>query len=410
MAATTVNLNYNSNTDAFGRLRVSELTTLIDIKQIHDNAPLFIDQVQNATGLSVYNANESSTTLSTAANGDYAIAQTKQRFNYQSGKSHLIEMTMFGFQTEANVTKRIGYFTSSTVAPYTANLDGLWLENDGTTVRLKIYRNGTEVQNVAQSDWDDAGDGNGTAPLIDWSKNQILIWDFQWLGVGIVRFTLNIDGVNYLMHTMKHANVTQKVYMESPNQPLRWEVRQSGVGSGSMNYVCASVSSEGAMNVIGKLLSNDTGNGIVNANTSGTFYAIVGIGVQSTKIDSVIDVLDVSLSATSNDSFKWALYLNPSVAGTFNYSAISNSAVESAVGDTVDNPSTNTVTGGTQLASGYMKTGGGGSGSIQKEIKNAIKLGMTIAGVTDKMVLAVTPLAGSSNLDIAGGVGWREQI
>lgn len=407
----TVNLNIDQNLDAFGNLRVSQQTTLIDIKQIHDAAPLFIDQVQNATGGTTYNSGESSTTLDTSASGDYAIAQTLQRFNYQSGKSHKIDMTMYGFQAETNITKRIGYFSSATTGNYDTSLDGIFLENDGTNVYIKAYRSGTQVDSVVQSSWDDPCDGTGSAPVVDWSKNQILIMDFQWLGVGIVRFTLNIDGTNYLVHTLKHSNqAATKVYMSSPNQPMRWEIRQTGAGSGSMTYICASVNSEGALNLVGKLLSKDTDNNIVNANTAGTYYAIVGIGLQAAKADAVVDVLDVSLAALTNDSFKWALFLNPSVNGTFNYSAITNSAVETAVGDTSGNPSTNTVTGGTQLASGMMKSGGGGTGAIDKEIKNAIKLGMTIAGVTDKMVLAVTPIGSSSNLDIGGGIGWREQI
>src|SRR5210317_2106530 len=81
------------NIDAFGRARVSQVNTLIDIKQLYDSQPLFIDIVENAGGLATHSTVNATTDLTTTSNGDYVIAQTKQRFNYQSGKSQQIFMT-----------------------------------------------------------------------------------------------------------------------------------------------------------------------------------------------------------------------------------------------------------------------------------------------------------------------------
>ena len=103
--------------DAFSRQRMSLLTTLADYKQHFDSLPLLISQVQGGTGGTAYNSGESSTTLATSATNDYAIAQTKQRSLYQSGKSSLIFQTFYNFHVQANVEKRIGYFSSSTLSP-----------------------------------------------------------------------------------------------------------------------------------------------------------------------------------------------------------------------------------------------------------------------------------------------------
>jgi len=75
----------NGQTDSFGRLRTSQLTSLIDIKQTYGQMPLIVDQVQNGNGSSTYNTNEASTTLGVLDSGDYAISQTKQimRINIQ---------------------------------------------------------------------------------------------------------------------------------------------------------------------------------------------------------------------------------------------------------------------------------------------------------------------------------------
>ncbi len=66
--------------------------------------------------------------------------------------------------------------------------------------------------------------------------------DYQWLGVGRMRFGLDLDGI--LIYFTEHncANNEPNVYMSSPNQPIRYEIRQVGVGSGSFDMICSQVS------------------------------------------------------------------------------------------------------------------------------------------------------------------------
>lgn len=403
----TVNLNVSENLDAFGRKRVSELTTLIDVKQLADDQPLLIDKVTNGTATAAYQSGESSTRLTTSADGDYAIAQTFQRFNYQSGKSHLIEMTMTGFDPETNITKRIGYFSSSFVAPYTAGLDGLFMESSGGVVSINIYKGGTLIEQTPQSSWSldhlDGGDdaSNPSGIDADWSKDQIFIADLQWLGVGIVRWYLNIDGVFYQFHQSNHANNLVGVYMQSPNQPLRWEIRQTGAGSGDFDYICAAVSSEGAQNEVGTIRSATLGSDVVRNASAGTLYALLGIRLKTDYAGSTIDVLNLDLLATSNDNFQWQLLRNPTVANTFTYTGVTDDAVEVATG-----ASNNTVTGGQLLASGHANQ----DTVISREVKNAIRLGVGINGTPDEFVLCTGPMTGSTNLDISGSIDWRNQI
>ncbi len=67
-------------------------------------------------------------------------------------------------------------------------------------------------------------------------------------GVGRMRFGLDLDGI--LIYFTEHncANNEPNVYMSSPNQPIRYEIRQVGVGSGSFDMICSQVSTEGALN------------------------------------------------------------------------------------------------------------------------------------------------------------------
>lgn len=389
--------------DAFGRSRVSQLTTLFDLKQLFDDQPLFVDsQDSGGVGTSIsHSTTNAETTLSLTTSGEWIVQQTFQRFNYQSGKSHLIFMTFSDFHVQTNITKKIGYYSSSTTTPFNTSYDGLFLENDGTDIRVRAYRAGTSTHNVAQSSWNlDTMDGNGESGVtIDFEKTQILVIDFEWLGVGRVRWGFVVDGAIVYFHEMLNANTTDNVYMSSPNQPLRWEMRQTGAGSGTFNYICASVNSEGSLNTTGKILSDNMGTTHVNANSTASKYALMGIRLNSSNFDALVDIINFSILATTSDNQLVEVWLNPTVAGTFTYSSVTNSSVQTAKGAS---GGTNTVSGGTLLFSKYINA----QDATPVDIVNAIKLGSTIDGVADEIVISTNPL--SSNSDVLCAISWRE--
>ena len=390
--------------DAFGRWRVSQVATQFDAKQLHDGLDLFIDKVTANTGTYSHSATFSQSTLSTAASGDYVVFQTKQRFNYQSGKSQLMFWTFNNFGVETNVFKKVGYFSTSTIAPYTSTPDGFYLESDSTTGEesLHVWRSGTETASADRSSWDDPLDGTGESGVThDFDNNTIMAADFEWLGVGRIRFFIVKDGVFVKFHEFDFTD-TAGVYMSSPNQPMRWSVRQNGAGSGTFNTICSSVNSEGSINLLGKILSDNLNTSTINANTVGTAYALLGIRLKTDRADTLIDLLDFSVLATTIDNQLVQIYLNPTVAGTFTYNDVSDSSVQIAKGDTAANPSTTTVTGGTLLFSRYISS----QNATPIELENAIRLGMSIAGTADTIVLTTTPL--TSNADVTGSITWRE--
>ena len=281
--------------DAFGRWRVSQVTTQFDAKQLHDSLPLFIDQELIGSGTVSHSATFAHSSLATSSSGDVVILQTKQRFNYQSGKSQLLFWTFNGFGVETNVTKYIGYYSTGTASPFNSNLDGFYLQNDGTTLGLRVYRSGTNTGSADRASWDDPLDGTGPSGVThDFDNNTILAADFEWLGVGRIRFYIVKNGNFIKFHEFDFTGV-EGVYMSSPNQPMRWEIRQNGAGSGIFNTICSSVNSEGAINLLGKILSDNLGVSSVNANTVGTAYALMGVRLKDTNPDTLIDILDFSV-------------------------------------------------------------------------------------------------------------------
>ena len=91
-------------------------------------------------------------------------------------------------------------------------------------------------------------DGNGSSKvMLDFTKSQIFVIDFEWLGVGCVRCGFMIDGILQLAHIFKHTNHISSVYMSSPNLPLRYEIMKTkrNTNTGSIKTICAVVMSEG---------------------------------------------------------------------------------------------------------------------------------------------------------------------
>jgi hypothetical protein len=389
--------------DAFGRWRVSELTTLIDVKQIFDKQPLLVDEETIGSGSALHSTSLSQTALSVVGSGDAVVMQTFNRFNYQTGKSQLTIMTFNAFGNETNVTKRVGYFSSSTSTPFTGSLDGLFLESDGTNLSVNAFRTGTEVASVNRSSWDDPLDGTGASGVThDFDNNTILAFDFEWLGFGRVRWFVVKNGTFIKFHEFDFTD-TVNVYMSSPNQPLRWEVRGDGVGGGGFNYVCSTVNTEGSINKIGKVLSANSDNNDLQLTTAGTLYAAVGIRLKSTNLDAAVDLIEFDYLAETNDRALWELRLNPTVTGTFSYTGITNSSVEVSVGNQTAGTAP-TVTGGTILASGYVEQNGG----RRIQIDSAIKLGAAIDGTPDEIVLCVKPI--DQGLDAYASFNWRELV
>ena len=142
----------------------------------------------------------------------------------------------------------------------------------------------------------------------------------------------------------------------------------------------------------------------INANTADTWYALIGLRLKSTHLGFSIDTVAMHILSETSDDFEWALFLNPTVAGTFTY-ADHDSAVQLAIGDTVGNPSANTVT----IGSAHAIARGFGSGSSTETglaPLTLLKLGAAIDGTRDEIVMCVRPLG--SNADYQGSIVWRE--
>jgi hypothetical protein len=212
------------------------------------------------------------------------------------------------------------------------------------------------------------------------------------LGVGRVRCGLDIDGKIYYFHEFLNANNTTDVYIKSPNLPIRYEISSTG-GVGSLKQICGTVINEGGLDNVGSPSSVYV-DGIAGLNV-GTTYSILRIRKQSTGVDRRIIIKSIDILSGTNDSLRWFICLNPTVAGASTFNTVSNSFIEFNSGLI-----TNTVSSlGTVLKSGlaYADT------QINvSDVLSEIDMGVSIAGTRDVIALCIAPI--SSGLTVHGTV------
>jgi len=367
--------------DAGGRMRVSQITTLGDYRCIGFDKSLLLDNV--GTGSGAFSNNKYTLSVTT---GKYFIRQSHRYHPYFSGKSQLVECTFDKFHKEAGITKRIGYFSSSQNAPYTDNLDGFFLENDGSDYYIKCYRDGVETVSIPSQGWD----GLETFHDYDWSFFTVVIFEFLWLGGAVLRIWIKGKTGFDVLHTVHYAGTSENTFIKSPHQPVRYELRSSS-GGGSLRYICAQVGTEGSIEESGSSRSVKTGSTAITLAAIGTSYPVISIQKQSAYRDIPVMFDHISiLVASANDRLLWELQINPTLSAPLTYGAVSNSAINFAVGDGII-----TVSGaGTSICGGYLVQGQDVDHSIFKNNFFAW-LGSTPANVMDQFVLVCTPLTGN---------------
>lgn len=371
--------------DAFARFRFSSPRALLDGRFLYDKSTVFWDELlTNTSALASSTFNPPSVVMTVGGSGDVIVRQTFQRFSGRAVQAFFAGI----FPTRASTKKRVGLFDEN---------NGAFLENDGTTLNLTTRKGGVDI-GVTRASWSvDALDGTGPSGVsLDLTKVQVFFLDFDWLGTGTIRFGFVVDGELLLAHEAKFANVSVLSWANSPSLPARFEHTSTG-GQGPMTQLACAVFAEGERNP-GVSKTKDVGGTALSLAAAGTKYAFLGITLHATNLDGIVDDLVAELaSTTATAAFRWSLHLNPTVTGgTFSYGQLTGTLVDAAVGDgtaavTVD---------GTVLASGV------GIGSAAREIRTGLRLGASIAGLADKIVLAVTPI--SAGASYVGSLGWKE--
>jgi hypothetical protein len=285
--------------------------------------------------------------------------------------------------------------------------DGIFLEIANGIVSANIVH-GTEAggvvesQKALQSEWNiDRLDGKGPSGYtVDWSKCQILQIDFQWLGVGGVRFGIEVDSVMVYVHEFKHAGLVNTVYMHNGTQPVRYEIRSTG-GTGTLMQICSSVASEGGATKTGITLAVDTNGTLVSCPAATTTMLIaVRINPADPDVQLLLEKI-YALNTAANTSYRWVLTFNPTIVGTPNWVTVAGTPIQvwRNAGTAI------TMSGGTDLDSGYSSRDNRQSNEV---VAPSIQPGVSIAGTSDIVALGIESIGGTSTC--SGGLGVRQLV
>jgi len=266
-----------ANLTAFSRLRVAEARLLGDYRYMYGSGTsimmndltagggtLVADQARNCFIASV-----------TTATGSRVVRQTKKYHPYTSGTSTMGLITFVMNPAKANLVQAVGMFD---------DLNGIFFRMNGLTPEFVIRKNGVDVEVVSQANWN-----QHSLDYLDFSKAQILIIDYQWLGVGRARIGFVHNGVPVYGHHFNHANSATEVYMNQPSLPFRWEIYNSGATAtiSSLMIICASAYVEGTVgiNSFTKSISTGLGAEIAVSGAQGTTgVALLAVRLANTLI------------------------------------------------------------------------------------------------------------------------------
>jgi hypothetical protein len=379
--------------DAFGRLRVSSHQSLFDAKFTYGVEEKLYNTTTASGGATTFLGNESAWNLTTTtAAGSRVLRQTKGYMQYSPGKSQLVMMTGLFGTAITNCTKRIGYYD---------NNDGLFFIQDGTNgfgVCERTSTSGSPVDTIIyQSSWNvDKLDGTGPSGItLDVTKTQILIIDFQWLGVGTVRYGFDIGGQVMYVHKSHHANtIFTQVYIKSAWLPLRYEIVNTNTTSatGALKQICSSVSSEGGSEHVGNLYT--ASNLTVVSVTTAAWVPIASITINSTlnsyPYRGQIQLSSFETLATGSNSASIAIFENATLTGASWSTVNAASAVSSDTASTA-------ISGGT-----IRYTGFNGGKSNSQILPSFFVYGY--AG--DTFTVAARGVGG--NTSVSASINWRE--
>ena len=393
-----------TNTDAFGRLRVSSPFTLFDSQNRYASDNQFDTSVVSG-GTTTYLPNESTIQLNVnTTSGAEVVRQSYRSMPYQPGKGLLCLATFVMATAKTNLRQRVGYFGIQ---------NGVYFQVNNTTNSfvLRTYIGGSvddTTRKVDQSSWNgDKLDGTGASGLtLDLTKPQILWMDFEWLGVGSVRCGFIINGIYIVCHTYNTANVYgTSVYMTTAILPVRYEITNTGTtaSSSSLKQICSSVVSEAGFEQTS--IDHTARRTTIFTNIDTTFVPIVSIRLISTALGAVVIPNRIQFLPTTNQNYEIALIKNTTLTGaTWAATVPSDANVEYDVAATA-------MSGGTICQTDYV-TASGSSGISNTSAPTGynldLQLGASLAGVSDIYTLAVRIVSGATKGDGVGSLSFYD--
>lgn len=420
--------------DSFERLRVSEPRIAFEYS-FNAQTPTLATTIWESTaygaGTEALTTNLFGTNLTTTvATATGRWIQAYNHVRYAPGISTLMRFT-FNLNTpnSSNLRQRVGMFTDQGTFPSTAG-DGLYFENDAGVfafVRRYMTQGATGLEErVLQTNWNkDKLDGTGASGVtLDFTKSQHLLIEFQYLGVGTIRFGFETNQGAIWCHEIVSVNALTETWARTGSLPVRAECYNYGAGViNNLTLINCVVIQEGdVQDQRGwRYFSANSGATAKVGGTAAGFYPVMSLRAASTNdltkrariIPTRITIV-VTVIATGATSLQCALLRLPTPNTAATFAVTTGGSVT-----TVDTAATSTVavTGSTTWSVVIPNVVGSYTFDIASRDDNASVIGYNAAGTVaitgpSVLTLAAGPLTGtaSAGASIVASISWKELV
>lgn len=368
----------------------------------HGKASDVWDETTSNGATSTWDSSHSAVLMSvTSTVGSKVVRQTRNVMRYVPGRPAEYSQAFIMNGAVSGVRQRVGMFDDN---------NGFYFERAANGTLYCVIRSnttGSPVETrIAQSSWN--GDKlNGTGPsgvTLDLTKTQLLVVDYEWYGVGAVKFSFVINNQTIDIHTFLHANVITDPWCSTPFIPMRVELENVSAVAGTSMYQISSCHSQEAMSdSLGFPLSIATSITGKSLTTSNTYYPVLSLRLKSANLNGIVIPQYLQAGTTDNTFINYQLILNPTLTGA---SWANHPTTESIVQYDI---TASTFTGGTILNQGFAASGYNDRLSLNENAASGnFQIGRSSMGtVSDILTIAIA--AGTSNKAGIAVMNWIEQ-
>jgi len=338
----------NQPFDAFGYSQMSTTNRIADHVFTYNSSDFRFFNETEGGGLITQHPEFSYNRLSVdSASASVAKKTSMISYPYVPGYGTFMSVSIScGDNGKDNVVRRWGLYDDE---------DGVFFELDGTqfSVNVRSSLGGTiQVNKVLMQDFDTLLDYD-----LDFSKFNLYWIDFQWQGVGRVRFgVFNPDGSREVLHTIKNANSGVKPYMKRGTLPFKISLFNKADTSSSSELLltCLSVVRQGGETAL------------ITSGESHLFVTETPITVNSTTLTPIVTArpklifngvtnrvvgIPLSFEVVSDVPVRMDIMVNCSLTGT-SYSVPSNVYTAFDLDE-----SATSMSGGSRMESVYFPQG-----------------------------------------------------
>jgi hypothetical protein len=299
-----------SQQDAFGNSIMVEPNLIFSTHFSNSSHSNFLWNKRETTGGTVTHSQSTSSMLLevTTASGSRAEYQTYRSFQYIPGQALEYIMTQVFVVPKANQIQRIGMRDIDFS-------DGIYFECDSNGMHVVVK--GFSTEKIPRAEWYDPLDGSGPSGwTADFTKGQIMVIHYQWLGYGDVEFGIQVGNKFIKCHTVQHNNTLTQPYTHTPSFNGFSEIVNTGTvaSASSMRLGCFAIKAYGD-SIIGSSIAAASNETTLISIGASVYVGILAVRFKSTTENTEVVLEKINIFSSSATDLHYKILFNPTITG-----------------------------------------------------------------------------------------------